>query len=146
MAGLPALPHNEYFNEESSMKANPVVWFEIYVHDMARARRFYETVFQCKLEPMAAPKGELSTMEMMSFPMAMDAPGAAGMLVKMDGTPSGGLGTLVYFACEDCAVEQSRVEQAGGKVFKPKFSIEPHGHIALVTDTEGNNIGLHSMK
>ena len=36
------------------MKPNPIVWFEIYVQDMARARRFYETVFQCTLEPLAA--------------------------------------------------------------------------------------------
>ena len=42
------------------MKPNPVVWFEIYVQDMERARKFYETVFRCQLEPMAAPEGEAS--------------------------------------------------------------------------------------
>mgnify|MGYP002663365938 FL=1 len=73
--------------------------------------------------------------------------GASGALVKMEGVPSGGGGgTLVYFACEDCAVEQGRVEKAGGKVFKPKFSIGEYGQCALVNDTEGNMIGLHSMK
>ncbi len=72
--------------------------------------------------------------------------GAAGALVRMDGVPSGGGGTLVYFSCDDCAVEQGRVQAAGGTVFKPKFSIAPHGHIALVVDTEGNCIGLHSMQ
>lgn len=130
------------------MKPNPVVWFEIYVQDLARARRFYEAVFQCKLEPMGAPEGAAtaSGMEMLGFPMAMEAPGSGGMLVKMPGAPSGGMGTLVYFACEDCAVEQGRVEQTGGKVFKPKHSIGQYGHIALVIDTEGNTIGLHSMQ
>ena len=39
------------------MNANPVVWFEIHVQDMARARRFYETVFQGKLEHLPAPDG-----------------------------------------------------------------------------------------
>lgn len=133
------------------MKPNPVVWFEIYVQDMARASRFYETVFQCKLEPMIVPEGELaeSGMEMQGFPMTMGAEGAGagGMLVKMDcPPPAGGPSTLVYFACEDCAVEQGRVEAAGGKVFKPKFAIGQYGHCALVIDTEGNTIGLHSMK
>jgi hypothetical protein len=52
----------------------------------------------------------------------------------------------VYFACTDCAVEQGRVEAAGGKVFKPKFAIGPYGHCALLIDTEGNTIGLHSMQ
>lgn len=132
------------------MKPNPVVWFEIYVQDMARARKFYEAVFQCTLEPMTAPEGEAAEpgMEMLGFPMAMETPGAGGMLVKMADCPppSGGPGTLVYFACEDCAVEQGRVEKAGGKVFKPKFSIGQYGHIALAIDTEGNTIGLHSMQ
>ena len=130
------------------MKPNPVVWFEIYVQDMARARKFYEAVFQCKLEPLAAPEGQGAEpgMEMLSFPMDMETPGSGGMLVKMEGAPSGGLGTLVYFGCEDCATEQGRVEKAGGKVFKPKFSIGQYGFIALATDPDGNMIGLHSMK
>lgn len=127
------------------MKPNPIVWFEIYVQDLARARRFYEAVFQCRLEPLASPEGDASGMQMLAFPMAMDAPGSGGMLVKMTDAPSGGLGTMVYFACEDCAVEQGRVEAAGGKVFKPKFSIGQYGHSAIVVDTEGNLIGLHSM-
>jgi uncharacterized protein len=64
----------------------------------------------------------------------------------MEGCPSGGMGTLVYFSCEDCANEASRVEAAGGKVFKPKVSIGHYGFIALVIDTECNMIGLHSMQ
>ncbi|KAI5912129.1 VOC family protein [Thauera sp. 2A1] len=127
------------------MKPNPVVWFEIYVQDMSRARKFYETVFQCQLAELKSPEGEAQDMQMLSFPMDMSGPGAGGMLAKMDGVTSGGGGTLVYFGCEDCAVEQARVEIAGGKVFKPKFSIGEYGYCALVTDTEGNCIGLHSM-
>ncbi len=128
------------------MKPNPVVWFEIYVQDMARARKFYEAMLQCTLEPLAAPEGEAAGMEMLSFPMDMDAPGTGGMLVRMEGVSPGGVGTLVYFGCEDCAVEQSRVQAAGGQVHKPKFSIGPYGFCALVVDTEGNCVGLHSMK
>ena len=128
------------------MKPNPVVWFEIYVQDMARARKFYEAMLQCTLEPLAASEGAAGGMEMLSFPMDMDAPGTGGMLVRMDGVSPGGVGTLVYFGCEDCAVEQSRVQAAGGQVHKPKFSIGPYGFCALVVDTEGNCIGLHSMK
>ncbi|MGE8320242.1 MAG: VOC family protein [Comamonas sp.] len=136
------------------MKPNPVVWFEIYVQDMERARRFYEAVFQCKLEPLAppepAPAGSSDcvpgNMRMLSFPMTMDAPGSGGMLVQMDGAAPGGGGTMVYFACDDCAVEQARVAGAGGQVHRAKFSIGPYGHCAIVQDTEGNMIGLHSMQ
>jgi predicted enzyme related to lactoylglutathione lyase len=77
--------------------------------------------------------------------MDMGEYGAPGALIHMPGCQSGGGGTLVYFSCADCATEQARAEAAGGKVFKPKFAIGQYGHIALVTDTEGNMIGLHSM-
>ncbi|CAB5672421.1 Predicted enzyme related to lactoylglutathione lyase [Delftia tsuruhatensis] len=127
------------------MKSNPVVWFEIHVQDMARARRFYETVFDGTLEHLPSPDGS-DSYEMLSFPMEMTGPGAGGMLVRMDGVPHGGGGTLVYFGCEDCAVEQGRVEAAGGRIEQPKFSIGPHGYCAVVVDTEGNRVGLHSMQ
>ena len=123
------------------MKSNPVGWFEIYVQDMARARTFYETVLGTKLERLPSPE-----VEMLSFPMAQGAGGAAGALVKMAGVPSGGNSTIVYFMCDDCAVEEGRVGGAGGKVDRPKMSIGEYGFISLVVDTEGNMIGLHSMK
>jgi predicted enzyme related to lactoylglutathione lyase len=53
---------------------------------------------------------------------------------------------MVYFGCEDCAVEAGRVAQAGGQVMKEKFSIGPYGFIAIAADPEGNVFGLHSMK
>jgi len=125
------------------MNRNPVGWFEIYVQDMPRAQKFYETVLGVELTKLDAPTPEL---EMLAFPMNMDAGGASGALAKVEGCPSGGMGTLVYFSCDDCAVEASRVEAAGGKICKPKFSIGPYGFIALVMDTEGNMIGLHSLQ
>ena len=124
---------------------NPVRWFEIYTADLARAKRFYEAVFQVKLEPLVTPAGDTTGMEMLAFPSDMNGPGAAGTLVRMKGVAPGGGGTLIYFGCEDCAVEQGRVVAAGGQVQQAKFSIAPYGHCALVVDTEGNMIGLHSM-
>ena len=128
------------------MSFNPVVWFEIYVQDMPRAQAFYEQVLGRKLETLPMPDGDEAGLQMVAFPMEMDSGGAGGALVKMPGVPSGGMGTLVYFGCEDCAVEQGRVEKAGGKVHQAKFSIGEFGHCALIVDTEGNMVGLHSMK
>ena len=71
------------------MKPNPVVWFEIYVQDMERARRFYETVFQCTLEPLAPPDGTSGGVRMLAFPMEMERPGAGGMLVVTRGPNTG---------------------------------------------------------
>ena len=122
---------------------NPVGWFEIYVNDLSRATKFYETVLQKKLSKLDAPTTELT---MMAFPMEKDASGATGALVKMDGMNAGGNSTIVYFVSDDCAKVASRVEAAGGRVMKPKFSIGPYGFIALAFDTEGNIFGVHSMK
>lgn len=125
-----------------------VVWFEIYVQDMQRAKRFYEAVLDIRLEKMPAPTAEMD-MEMWAFPSdkaaAPTSYGACGMLIKMEGVPSACGGTLVYFGCIDCAVEASRVTANGGTVMKEKMSIGEHGYIALARDSEGNMIGFHSM-
>jgi predicted enzyme related to lactoylglutathione lyase len=123
------------------MANNPVGWFEIYVQDGARAKSFYETVFKTKLEYMKNPE-----FEMWMFPHANGQSGAGGALMKMEGVPSGKNSTVVYFSCADCAEESARAKQNGGRIFKEKWSIGPNGFIALVTDTEGNMIGLHSLK
>ncbi|MBE2210523.1 MAG: VOC family protein [Xanthomonadaceae bacterium] len=128
------------------MSFNPVVWFEIYVQDMPRAQAFYEQVLGRKLETLPMPDGDEAGLQMVAFPMEMDSGGAGGALVKMPGVPSGGMGTLVYFGCEDCATEAGRVAAAGGQIFKEKFSIGPYGFCALAHDTEGNLFGLHSMQ
>jgi predicted enzyme related to lactoylglutathione lyase len=72
--------------------------------------------------------------------------GTSGSLVRMEGVPSGGNSTVVYFHCGDCAVEAARVAPAGGRIMKEKFSIGQYGFIALAFDTEGNMFGLHSMQ
>ena len=123
------------------MTNNPIGWFEIYVQDMTRARAFYDSVFATRLERM-----EGTNIEMWAFPMAPDRPGAPGALVKMEGFPSGGNSTIIYFTCSDCAVEAERASESGGKIHKDKFSIGQYGFIALILDTESNMIGLHSLQ
>lgn len=125
---------------------NPVNWFEIYVNDMKRARKFYSTVLACEMTDLPAPKEYEG--EMVSFPMVKDAPGVSGALVKMKGMEGGAEAnsTVVYFTCADCAVEEGRVVAAGGKVYKSKFAIGEYGFCSWCIDTEGNCFGLHSMK
>ena len=123
------------------MNGNPVGWFEIYVQDMPRAKAFYEAVFDAQLSKLESPGVEL-----WAFPGNMDRYGAPGALVKMPGFPSGANSVLVYFSCADCAVQAAKAAKAGGRIQKEKFSIGQYGFIALVIDTEGNMIGLHSMQ
>ncbi|MFK8034746.1 MAG: VOC family protein [Hyphomicrobiales bacterium] len=124
-------------------KMNAVGWFDIYVNDLNRAVTFYEAVFGNKLEEIVDPTGQS---QMMSFPADMGSYGAGGALTKSAHASPGVGGTIVYFSTEDCAVEESRVTEAGGIVVRPKFSIGKFGWITLCQDTEGNMFGLSSMK
>jgi len=124
------------------MKFNPVGWFEIYVDEMPRARQFYQSVFQVELDKLNSG----DELEMWAFPWVEDGHGAAGALCKMTGMPPGGNSVMVYFQCEDCAQEEARAAEAGGKVMRPKTPIGEYGFISLVQDSEGNLIGLHSRR
>jgi predicted enzyme related to lactoylglutathione lyase len=123
------------------MSKNPVGWFEIYVDDMERAKKFYQEVLGVEFQSLESPG-----IEMWAFPMEQMGIGASGSLVHMDGFKAGGNSTLVYFMSDDCSVEEGRVAAAGGKIQKPKFSIGQYGFISLAVDTEGNMFGIHSMK
>jgi uncharacterized protein len=122
---------------------NPFTWVEIYVEDMSRAQKFYETILQIEMIPMQAP-GEFGDLEMLSFPWAQGEGNISGALCKTSEMKPGAGGTLVYFTCEDCAVETARVEEAGGKVLQDKAPIGEHGFCSIAMDTEGNTIGFHS--
>ena len=82
------------------MQRNFASWFEIYVEDMERAKKFYEAVLQVELQSLENPE-----IEMWMFPGGPEMAGANGSLVKMEGVRPGGNSTLVYFGCADCAVE-----------------------------------------
>jgi predicted enzyme related to lactoylglutathione lyase len=119
---------------------NVINWFEIPAVDMDRATRFWEAVLQTKLKREASPGAELAI-----FPHG-DAGEHGGALVRRGGKPSQ-VGTCVYLDAKgdlDGAIE--RVQKAGGKVAVPKTDIGPDGFFAIVLDSEGNAVGLHTPR
>lgn len=123
------------------MEHNPVGWFEIPVHDMERAKTFYEAVFNMPIEVHTMDDG----MVMGWFPMSETGSGASGSLVKGKGyIPTLG-GTLIYFSEPAIETALKRVRNNGGNVIKEKTDIGQYGFIAYIEDTEGNRIGLHNM-
>lgn len=122
---------------------NPFTWVEIYVSDMSRAQKFYETVLSIQMVPMQAPD-DFGDLEMLCFPWVQGGENISGALCKTSQMKPGGGGTLVYFTCQDCAIETAKVEAAGGKVLQEKLPISEHGFCSVVMDTEGNTIGFHS--
>lgn len=123
-------------------KTNVVGWFEIYVSDMQRAIKFYESVFHLGAFIDLSFGGE----QILGFPWVEDGAYAAGALVKSDGWNPGKGGTTVYFNSADCGVEEGRAVENGGKVVSPKHAIGEHGFVCLIEDSEGNVIGIHSRK
>ena len=125
------------------MKNNVVGWFEIPVSDMDRAIAFYSKVLDLKLE-----KNLMGPLVMAWFPWKENGLGSPGSLVYHEEyyKPSSD-GVLVYFTAHsgDLANELSRVEEAGGKILQGKTKIsDDYGFMALLIDSEGNRVALHS--
>lgn len=123
------------------MQKNALAWFEIPVEDFERARRFYSTIFAYEMPVM--PMGD-STLGILPYDSATG--GVGGAINKHKNAKPSPHGTLVYLnAGDDLATVLGRVTGAGGRVVMPKTMVTPEiGTIALLEDTEGNIVGLHS--
>lgn len=131
------------------MNQNIICWFEIYVKDMERAKKFYNTVLGTEFTDAQMPPGDSSHDMKMAFFSSPDNQGVSGALIEMPGTKEGNgksVTTIVYFPCEDCSVEESRVETAGGMVHQSKMDIGEFGFCSICVDSEGNSFGLFSMQ
>ena len=115
-------------------------WFELPVTDLDRAQRFYEAVLGTRLKTET-----FGGMPMAMFPSGGDD--AVGGALVLDQRRKPGGDTIVYLNAngilDQCA---GRIEQAGGKVLLPKTDIGEPGHILLLLDTEGNQVGLHAER
>jgi uncharacterized protein len=134
-----AILQENVINNFKMKNVNPVVWFDIYVSNLDRAKKFYETVFNTQLVDLPIEWGKQAL-----FPSDNDGRNISGALVEKEDRVAGGNNTIVYFVSEDCITEEARVEQAGGKIINPKMSIGEFGFVSIVSDTEGNTIGFHS--
>ena len=128
-------------NGGAAMKANPINWFEIPVTDMARAKAFYEHVFDISMVLQ-----DFGPLQMAWFPMWENAQGASGSLVKAESYVPSHAGTMVYFSVENIAGVLERVQEKGGAVLNPKKSVGDYGFVAHFEDSEGNRVALHSSK
>ena len=124
---------------------NALNWFEIPVADFDRARKFYETIFNYTM-----PESQMGTSRMGFFLHDFKAGKVGGAIVHHPDfySPSYN-GSLIYLNCQpDLQIVLDRVESAGGEVLNKKSEISPEqnlGFWALIKDTEGNRVALHSM-
>lgn len=123
---------------------NAISWFEIAATDLSRAQKFYETIFGITMIPM-----DLPNIKMRMFPLDDMMTQVGGALVDSGGfhKPSATDGPLIYLnANPDVQNVLDKVAGAGGSIMVPKTEISPeYGYMAVIADTEGNRIGLHSV-
>lgn len=120
--------------------ANSLNWFEIPVTDFARAKKFYETVFSMTMHEM-----NFGGFLMGMFPSVPGNGKASGAIVHGEYYTPSMTGTLVYLnGNPDLQVALDKVEAAGGKIMRPKTQIGEFGYMAVMVDTEGNAVALHS--
>lgn len=121
---------------------NAINWFEIPVQNIEKAKKFYETILGADMQIM-----EAMGMKTAFFPADLKNGSIGGCLMEGQGYEPSQKGSLVYLnGGEDLSIPLSKVEAAGGKVLLPKTSLGPNGFMAHFADSEGNKIGLHSIK
>lgn len=121
---------------------NAINWFEIPVKDIARAKTFYEQIFNIEMHELDIGDG----LKMVLFPAESGTVGGALIENKDWYKPSDSKGPLLYLnANPDVQQVLGRVEDAGGKINIPKRLItEDNGYMAVIIDSEGNRVALHS--
>ena len=123
---------------------NAISWFEIPTTNLDRAQRFYEALFGITMIPLDTP-----ALKLRMFPIDDMMNGVGGAIVYYGDfyIPSATAGPLIYLnANPDVQQVLDKVEAGGGKILIPKTQISPeYGYMAVILDTEGNRIALHSV-
>ena len=116
-------------------------WFEIPATDFERAVRFYSEIYAFEM-----PTRDMGHIRM-GFFQHEPTEGTGGAVVSGDGCIPSQAGLKLYLnGGSDLLTVLNRVEAAGGTVVVGKKQIAPEiGYFAVIVDTEGNRIYLHSM-
>ena len=121
---------------------NAINWFEIPVKNFDKAKEFYETIVGAEMILV-----EAMGIKSAFFPADLINGSIGGCIIKGQDYKPSKKGTIVYLnGGEDLSVPLAKVEAAGGKILLPKTAIGPNGFKAYFEDTEGNKVGLHSIK
>jgi predicted enzyme related to lactoylglutathione lyase len=121
--------------------SNAISWFEIPVSDFDRAKRFYEAILDNQM-----PETATGPAKMGFFLYDFKSGKIGGAICHGNDYMPSQHGSLIYLnANPDLQIILNRVEGAGGKILRKKTLVTPEiGHTAIIIDTEGNRVALHS--
>jgi hypothetical protein len=115
---------------------NRAVWFDVPVADLDRAQAFYAAVLGVGVSK--------ETFGETSFCVIDHQDGNGGCLVIGPDEVSD-KGVLLYLNTDGRIRDAiAQAEKQGGKILQPLHPIGPHGFRAIILDSEGNRVALHS--
>ena len=118
-------------------KHNRAVWVDVPVADLERAKTFYAAVLGCEVW--------IQEHEGTAFGVLEHENGNGGCLMVQPGEAGASSGLLGYFNAEGRIRDAvAAVAANGGEVQQDVHVIGAHGCRAIVLDSEGNRIALHS--
>lgn len=116
---------------------NRAVWFDIPVADLDRACTFYGTVLAIEVQKIETPEFRMGVLD--------HKEGNGGCLFVNPEEISSTGGLLVYMNAEGRIRDAvSKATEHGGKIVQDTHPIGEHGFRAVLLDSEGNRIALHS--
>ncbi|MCV6546240.1 MAG: VOC family protein [Cohaesibacter sp.] len=115
-----------------------ITWFSIPARDYDKSIGFYE-----KLLDISLTKVVEGDMPFAMFPKAQED-GISGGVTPVHGVEPASGGVVIYLACSDLDGALGRVSGLGGDVVMPKMALPGDmGDIAIISDLDGNPVGLH---
>ena len=118
---------------------NKVVFFEIPASNLKKAKEFYESIFDWKVNLWEDEGAMALTTAVDKDEQPTELGGINGGFYKRKSTAD-----QPSFGVETVSIDESlkAIEKAGGKVVTPKHSIGEWGFMADFADPEGNIIAL----
>ncbi|MDD1679714.1 MAG: VOC family protein [Methanomicrobiales archaeon] len=115
-----------------------LAYFEVPVDNIERAKNFYSSLLNWKIEPTKTPGMTMEYYDITTGEAKEGTLNMGGMYRRQD--PNANL--LTYAMVDDIDEAIKKVTRLGGKILIPKMTIPNVGNIVTITDSEGNPLGL----
>jgi hypothetical protein len=136
-------------------RVGQAVWLEIPVKDLNRAKAFYEKVFGWTYQDEGKDFKEPGVSKLYFFSkgdfngafLVLDSEELLAPAISPAGNGKDRWSVVSTFAVENVNAALQKVEDAGGKIYRPRIDIDNNmGFYGRFVDPEGNVHGVHSMR